>query len=267
MRSLLECGGGGRYFVSVPAFITAALTLFCCLDAFFFAAFIPTALPPFPIVREDDVSTPTSSSRTVLPSFRPFRCREDNVSTPTSSSRTVSSSFRPFSCREDDVSTLTSSSGTVSSSFRPFSCREDDVSTPTSSSSTARSRRSAPRKSVRNGQCLPMGTPPPAASYPYPSATGFWALFRSCREWFIVPFVRFPFATGFREPFQSFHSTRSRRSAPRKSVRKGQCLPMGTPPPAAPCPYPSATGFWALFRSCREWFIVPFVRFPSATGF
>ena len=29
------------------------------------------------------------NSRTVLPSFRPFRCREDNVSPPTSSSQTA----------------------------------------------------------------------------------------------------------------------------------------------------------------------------------
>ncbi len=33
------------------------------------------------------MSTPTSSSRTVLPAFRPSPAREDNVGTPTSSSR------------------------------------------------------------------------------------------------------------------------------------------------------------------------------------
>ena len=72
----------------------------------FFAAAGPHTL----LCREDNVSTPTSSSRTVSPPFRPFQCREENVSAPTSSSRTVSPPFRPFQCREDNVSTPTSSS-------------------------------------------------------------------------------------------------------------------------------------------------------------
>ena len=124
----------------------------------FFAAAGPHTL----LCREDNVSTPTSSSRTVSPPFRPFQCREDNVSTPTSSSRTVSPPFRPFQCREDNVSTPTSSSRTVSPPFRPFQCREDNVSTPTSSS-----RRPSPTTLVRvtNRFCLHYQNPMLACSF------------------------------------------------------------------------------------------------------
>ena len=135
--------------------------------------------------------------------FCSFLCREDDVGIPTSSSRTVLAAFRPFLCCEDDVSTLTSSSRTVSPPFRPFLCREDNVGTLTSSSGLTRSQRSAPRKSVRKGQCLPRGTPPPAAYRLYLSATGFWALSQSCRCLLIVSFVRFPSATGLWVLFRS----------------------------------------------------------------
>ncbi len=98
----------------------------------------PAPSPLFMSRREDNVSTLTSSSRTVSRPFRPSFAREDNVSTPTSSSRTVSQPFRPSFAREDNVSTLTSSSRTVSRPLRPFPAREDNVSTPTLSSRIGR---------------------------------------------------------------------------------------------------------------------------------